>query len=296
MTYRLPYGYENHWFHLCWRPHEGVTAFIDKRTGKNLLGIGDAPFFTPLYEATSLAGEYPQHSCPQEYARRLLGRNIRGKHAKLHAGDLEEITCIERGAVFTLLRLRYRLPGTVHCDMYIKFFEEMPRIDFRLELGKTLSCDIESIYLPLSLDLPGNSLYIRKGTEAFRPGTDQLPGTCMEYYMSDEGLSYVSKKGSALIAMRDTPLIYMGEMRHHPILLCNGREENNHRPVYSWIMNNVWETNFKMDLSGFGEYCYSLWLSDETDPEKAMDELLEKRFDPYVLVIGQGEQTEPEQE
>ena len=296
VTYRLPYGYENHWFHLCWRPHEGVTAFIDKRTGKNLLGIGDAPFFTPLYEATSLAGEYPQHSCPQEYARRLLGRNIRGKHAKLHAGDLEEITCIERGAVFTLLRLRYRLPGTVHCDMYIKFFEEMPRIDFRLELGKTLSCDIESIYLPLSLDLPGNSLYIRKGTEAFRPGTDQLPGTCMEYYMSDEGLSYVSKKGSALIAMRDTPLIYMGEMRHHPILLCNGREENNHRPVYSWIMNNVWETNFKMDLSGFGEYCYSLWLSDETDPEKAMDELLEKRFDPYVLVIGQGEQTEPEQE
>ncbi len=96
--------------------------------------------------------------------------------------------------------------------------------------------------------------------------------------------------------MRDTPIIYMGEMRHHPILLCNGREENNHRPVYSWIMNNVWETNFKMDLSGFGEYCYSLWLSDETDPEKAMDELLEKRFDPYVLVIGQGEQTEPEQE
>ena len=45
--------------------------------------------------------------------------------------------------------------------------------------------------------------------------------------------------------MRDTPLIYMGEMKHHPIRLCDGGERNNHRPVYSWVMNNLWETNFK---------------------------------------------------
>ena len=154
---------------------------------------------------------------------------------------------------------------------------------------KTLSSDIESVFLPLSLHLPDSSLYIRKGGEAFRPGVDQLPGTCMEYYMSDEGLAYLSPKGSALIAMRDTPLIYMGEMKHHPIRLCDGGERNNHRPVYSWVMNNLWETNFKMDLSGFCEYCYSLWLTDEQDPEQAMDELRERCFDPCVLVVGQDE-------
>ncbi len=287
VTYTLPYGYENRWFHLSCRPHEGVTALIDKRTGKNLLGNGEAPFFTPLYEVTSLNSEYPPHSCPQEHERRLLGRNIRGKNALLYTGELEDVSCIERGQVFTLLRLRYSLPGTIHSDLYIKLYEDLPRIDFRLELGKTLSDDIESIYLPLDLDLPSSSLYLRKGAEAFRPGTDQIPGTCMEYYMSDDGLAFVSKDGSALIAMRDTPLVYMGEMRHHPILLCNGRQENNHRPIYSWIMNNTWETNFKMDISGFSEYCYSLWMSEETDPEKAMDELHEKMFDPYLLVIEQ---------
>ncbi|MFR0733200.1 MAG: hypothetical protein ACLSHU_02375 [Oscillospiraceae bacterium] len=106
--------------------------------------------------------------------------------------------------------------------MTVKFYEAMPRVDFCLQLGKTLSSDIESVFLPLSLHLPDSSLYIRKGGEAFRPGVDQLPGTCMEYYMSDEGLAYLSPKGSALIAMRDTPLIYMGEMKHHPIRLCDG--------------------------------------------------------------------------
>lgn len=114
----------------------------------------------------------------------------------------------------------------------------------------------------------------------------QLPGTCMEYSMSDDGLAYVCPQGSALIASYDVPLFYFGEMAHHPIRLCDNREENNRRPVYSWVMNNTWETNFKMDLSGFGEYRYTLWLSGETDPQQAMEELRERCFEPWPLITG----------
>ena len=88
------------------------------------------------------------------------------------------------------------------------------------------------------------------------------------------------------MGQRDVPLVYMGEMAHHPIRLCDNRPENNGRPVYSWVMNNLWETNFKMDLSGFCSFQYTLWLSDETDPEQAMAELHERTFDPYPLITG----------
>ncbi|MGN1015697.1 MAG: hypothetical protein ACI4PL_01755 [Faecousia sp.] len=285
VTYLLPYEFENRWFKLCYRPQEGITSFVDKRTGREMLGKGDAPFFTPMYEVTPIAIENPEFPCREEQERRILGRNIRGKHAQLHIGKLEEISCLEHGAVFTQLRFRFSLPGTVRADVFVKLYEDMPRIDFHLQLGKTLSSDIESVYLPLSLNIPDSELYLRKGTEAFRPGVDQLPGACMEFYMSDDGIGYLSNQGSALIAMRDTPLVYTGEMRHHPITLCDGKPENNQRPIYSWIMNNMWETNFKMDLSGFSEYCYSLWLSEDTQPEEAMDTLRELCFDPHVLVI-----------
>ena len=203
----------------------------------------------------------------------------------LHTGELKEVTCQERGPVFTILRFRYSLPGTVHADVIVKFYEAVPRIDFKLELGKTISSDIESIFLPLSLNIPDSSLYLKKGSEAFRPGTDQIPGTCMEFYMSDDGLAYTGQEGGALIAVRDTPLFYMGELRHHPIRLCGGKEEDNDRPVYSWVMNNIWETNFKMDLSGFCEFDYSMWLSGEKDPERAMAQLKERTFDPVVLIV-----------
>ncbi|MGN0297667.1 MAG: hypothetical protein ACI4C1_00540 [Lachnospiraceae bacterium] len=284
-TYRLPYEFENEWFFLSYRPNEGITSFVDKRTGRELLGEGVAPFFTPLYEQTSIRRERANSSCPEGWERSIIGRNIRGQHAQLFVGQLEDVTCRERGPVFTELCLRYRLPGTVRADVYLKFYAAAARVDFRLELGKTLSTDIESIFLPLTLSFPDRALYLRKGSEAFRPGVDQIPGTCMEYYMSDYGLAYLSEAGGALIAARDTALMYMGEMKHHPIQLCDKKEENNQRPIYSWVMNNTWETNFKMDLSGFCEYRYSLWLSEENRAEEAMDELKERTFDPYVLIV-----------
>ena len=51
-------------------------------------------------------------------------------------------------------------------------------------------------------------------------------------------------------------------------------------------MNNTWETNFKLDLSGCTEYRYTLTLTAETDPERAMDRLHEQQFDPIVRIVG----------
>lgn len=285
VTYLLPYEFENDWFRLTYAPKQGVTSFVNKKTGKNMLPANEIPFFTPIYERTAVRGEMSESLCPNEQERRIIGRNIRGKHAELFTGVLGEIVCHEQGEVFTTLELRYSLEGTIHCSVFLKLFAEIPKIDFRLELGKTISTDIESVFLPMTLDLAQKTLYLKKGAEAFRPGVDQIPGTCMEYYMSDDGLAYTYDSGSVLVATKDTPLLYMGELRHHPILLCDKQPANNTRPIYSWLMNNTWETNFKMDLSGFCEYMYSLWLSDEKDPERAMCALRELQFDPYVLIV-----------
>ena len=38
--------------------------------------------------------------------------------------------------------------------------------------------------------------------------------------------------------------------------------------MYSWPMNNFWETNFKASLGGFHQFRYSLILTDSTDPEE----------------------------
>ncbi len=265
-SWKLPYGLENDWFRIGYRIGEGITSFFDKKRGTELLKGGLETFFTPILEQTPVRGDaYGE--------RNRLGRNVRGLHAVRHQGVLKNIRILDNGPVFSRAELEFDLPGTRFCSDILKLYKGLPRVEFTCRTAKQLSEDIESVYLPLSLELPDAALYIRSGGVPMRPGIDQLPGTNMEYYVADQGVLYHMPERNVLISTLDTPLLYMGRMEHHPIVLCDGKEENNRRPVYSWIMNNTWETNFKMDLSGFGEFRYALELTEGGTLEDALERL-----------------------
>lgn len=255
ITYTLPYFIENDYFKISYKIGEGITSFYNKKEDKEMLLQGDAKFFTPIYENTEIRTDVYEE-------RRLLGRNIRGLHAKKHIAKLEDIKIIDNGKIFKTVELIYKLEGTYYSSVVIKLYNNLPKIDFKYKIAKTFSEDIENILLPLALDLGDKETFIDKGYVPFKPGVEQIDGTCMEYYLLDTGVVYKGKKTNISINTLDVPMIYMGELNHHPIMLCDKKEENNKRNVYSWIMNNIWETNFKMDLSGAAEFCYSLTMED----------------------------------
>ncbi|MEM9425054.1 MAG: hypothetical protein AAF975_09765, partial [Spirochaetota bacterium] len=251
IRYQMPYCLENEAFRLSYRlgsesnsPHGGIYSVYSKIHEAELWSAPhkDACFFSPIYEYTP----YSAQSNPYE-ERRLLGRNIRGLHAVVDIGRLQDVRILEEGEVFHKVELVYALAGTQFCSVIIKMFQQLPRIDFSLRCAKTIRDVPESLYLPLSLSPPSpnnkqGTCYIDKGGVPFRPGIDQIPGTCMEYYLSDQGLLFRGDSGASLaIHCPDAPMLYMGELKHHPISLCDGREEYNRRPLYSWVMNNIWE-------------------------------------------------------
>ena len=278
MSCRFAYEFENKWFYLSYEKGSGIKKFINKSTGKSLLREESDMFFTPIYEETKIT------TSPGE-ERRCLGRNHTGKHAKKYIGRLTEVSCIERGNVFTTLKFVFKLKGTNHTEVIVKLYEDSPRIDYKLRIAKKSSTNIESVYMPMTLTLGEESAWLKKGKEAFRPGIDQIPGTCMEYYMTDEGVVFSGKEQSISIISYDVPLVTMGELKHHSVKLCDGKEENNRRPLYSWVMNNMWETNFKLDLGGYSEFCYSLTLNDTVDAEEVFMEMKEREFETYALMI-----------
>lgn len=278
VRYKLPYTLENPWLKISYEVKKGFTSFWNKNAECEMLQEGDAKFFTPIYERTNIKTDVYTE-------RRLLGRNIRGIHAERFWGEMTNIEVIDCGEVFTTMKFTFSLEGMEHCSLLIKMYNDLPRLDFTLRTAKTLSSDIESVYLPLTLNMPEKEIWFEKGTEPFRPGVDQIPGTCMEYWMSDIGAVVNSKKGAALIYTPDTALIYQGDMKHHEIQLCNGDTKNNTRDIYSWIMNNTWETNFKMDLSGFGEFSYRLELSDNTDSSSLFNGMKQKENGAYTYIV-----------
>lgn len=256
-SYLLPHQLENKWFRISYQPGEGITEFVYKPENRPLLCPGLARFFTPVYERTEL-----RHDACTE--RRMLGRNVRGQHAVQYQGKLNGVEVMDHGPVFDRVRLSFELEGARYARLLLTVYHQLPRVDFTLQLAKTISEDIESVYLPLALDVPDAERWTHNGGVAMRPGIDQLPGSNMEYYMTDQGVLYQNGNTGLVINTLDTPLVYMGEMVHHVIRLCDNAPENNRRPLYSWVMNNTWETNFKMDLAGFGEYRYTLEACEGT--------------------------------
>ncbi|WP_113675395.1 hypothetical protein [Vallitalea guaymasensis] len=277
-NYKLPYGIENDYFKISYEIGKGVTSFYNKVDKVEMLKEGDSAFFTPIYEKTPVKTDVYEE-------RRLLGRNIRGLHAEKYIGKLVDIKIIDNGEIFTTVELIYELEGTYFSSVVIKLYNTLPKLEFKYKIAKTLSTDIESVYLPLTLDNLNATKYIDKSDAVMRPGIDQVPGTCMEYYLVDNGLIYESDKNTILIQTKDTPLIYMGELKHHPIVLCDNKEENNKRDVYSWIMNNTWETNFKMDLSGITEYCYTLDLVETTNARESFNRMKDESFGVITFMI-----------
>lgn len=252
---RLPYTLENPWFRISYSVGEGFTSFYCKSEKRELLKDGFHQFFTPIYERTAIhTDSYTERS--------RLGRNVRGLHAQQEIGKMQSVEVLEHGEIFDTVRFQFSLSGTSHTAVLIQFYHNLPRMEFTLQIAKTLNEEIESIYLPLSLNLPENELWIHNGKVPMRPGIDQLPGSNMEFSIADEGILYQFGKTGILVNTYDTPLLYFGELKSHPILLCDNKKENNARSVFSWVMNNLWETNFKMDLSGFCEFRYSLELHE----------------------------------
>lgn len=263
----LPCCAENDWFRILWTPGVGFTSFFCKSLG--LEWLADAPFrfFTPVYEHTP-AGSSPMAD------RAQLGRNIRGAAATVHPGVMTRAVCTAQGEVFSRWEFTFSLEGTTECRLSLTLFHRLPRIDFTLKVAKTLCTEIESLYLPLELAAKDRELWLRKGQEAFRPGIDQLPGSGMDYYMTDSSVICRLPGGTVQLDTPDVPLVTLGALTHHPIRLCENAPSDNARPVCSWIMNNLWETNFKLDLSGFGEYRYRLLLHADNDPELLFDEAM----------------------
>lgn len=277
-SYNLPYTLENDYFKIDYTIGVGVTSFYNKIENREMLKDGDARFFTPIYENTAIRTDVYEE-------RRLLGRNIRGLHAKKYIGELTEIKLIEKGPVFTTVELIYSLEGTLHSSVVIKMYHALPKLDFKYKVAKHLSMDIESLYLPLTLDLPEYTRYIDKSDAIFRPGVDQIPGTCMEYYLVDNGAVYEGNDHSVLITTKDAPTLYMGQLKHHPIVLCDNKPENNTRDMYSWVMNNTWETNFKMDLSGITEYCYTLQIIPTTTVQESFEAMKDESYGCITFMI-----------
>jgi len=255
-----PYYLENSFFRIQYSQGEGIYSVLDKRRNQELIR-SDAPYraFTPIYEVTDVTTT----QCDE---RQRMGRNRKATSTRRYEGKLRGVDVLEDGGVYSRIELHYDLEGTSFCSLLITAFKDIPRIDIDFRCHKDSVWNPENLYLalPFTTGQSDEELWIDKTGAVLRPRIDQIPGSCTDFYAVQNGLCLCSSKGSIAVATPDTPLLMMGDIKSHEIKLAGEPGVHNLDHVYAWIMNNFWETNFKVDLGGFHQYRYTLMLSDST--------------------------------
>ncbi len=119
------------------------------------------------------------------------------------------------------------------------------------------------------------------GGMPFTPFTDQLPGTCMDYFAVDSWVNYAKDGQSWTWITRDAPLVSFGGPQTLKFLKAAPENPNK---IYAMVFDNTWMTNFVCDEHGVFEYKFELVQGLPSDP-KELAEHAETLLSTPQLVI-----------
>lgn len=266
--------YENNHVKIEWDDNKGIISWFDKINKIELIDSNSKTgAFMPVYEITKADG---QTTDAQYRVRQVLGRNMRGKNGKVYYPNINSVEVVEMGDVFGKIHLRLDLEGTSLMEVVIKIYNDITRADVNIIVNKDSVWDPESLYvtLPFALNNEKMDLLCEKTGCVIQAKKDQLPGTNCDFYLVQDGVVLKEGNFGVSIAMPDSSLIYTSELKYENSkkLFSEKYTAAKDYELYSWTMNNIWETNFKASLGGFIEFNYYMnWCNDNKSVDSLID-------------------------
>ncbi len=166
--------------------------------------------------------------------------------------------------------------ATRQLEVWIR--EPRARLTFRLNRLSSFAPEIFYIATPLPCD--GTLPRLSSGGQPFTPFTDQLPGSCRDYFAFDGWADYSMPDGHWLWVSRDAPLLTFGGPQ--PLARLDRPPARTGR-LLAMIYNNFWYRNFLGDEPGVMEFQFDLvWHRDSGSDAPVLVETLVS--EPVVVI------------
>jgi len=158
------------------------------------------------------------------------------------------------GPVFDALLTKGRLPGVAFIRE-VRLYHAVCRIDVLLRLCKAVNTDYESLYLAWPFAGKRHEVWIENAGAVYRTGIEQLPGSATDWHSVGEYVAVTGGTHTAVLAPHDVPLVQVGDINTGK---WQRRLKTRNGHVYSWIMNNMWFTNFPAYQEGAATFAWSI--------------------------------------
>ncbi|MCK5802876.1 MAG: hypothetical protein KAI66_08590 [Lentisphaeria bacterium] len=240
-------GLESNWFHVDYDETTGAIREVRDKRSDTPLSDSAAPWSwaelihervrggdrVSIYDAT-LGITNPDCKRPRPEFLRQAGH--RGKRRSV----------LVRGPVFHALLTRGRVPGA-RFVREIRLYHGGPRMDVILRLDKQVVTRYESLYLSFPFAATSPDVLVENAGAVYRAGVEQLPGSATDWHSVGQYMAISGADRTIVVVPHDVPLIQIGDINTGKwmdrLQISNGH-------IYSWLMNNMWFTNFPAHQEG----------------------------------------------
>ena len=183
-----------------------------------------------------------------------------------------QVAVKDAGPLIWILETRAPAPGTNGgIASEVRLYEGIDRIDVFNTVDKALVYDPEAVLYHFPFNIPNPEIRIDIPWGSFRPEVDQIPGSSknslsagnwVEIYNGDIGITFVTV---------DVPMVQFGAVRTDAFIDGWVEHLEPSATLFSYVMNNYWETNYRAGQEGFHKFHYSLRPHvgfDEADTER----------------------------
>ncbi len=251
---------ESRFYRVTVDPREGfIASIVDRDTGRELVDP-DAPFGFNEYiydRYTSAAGWNHLSGRIVDLDQSLLGSRTTAGNAWLASRTSD--------AVSEHLTVRLVAQGTDGLETTLTLPHDVKRLDITNRLFKQATMEKESVYFafPFAVADPDPEYEISGGVTS--QAAPHVPGSVRHMFGIRHWLALHDTQGAAAWATLEAPLIQLGTIAlpYVPFPSTLPADRTSPSTVYSWALNNLWDTNFPPRQGGEMTFRYAV-ASDST--------------------------------
>jgi hypothetical protein len=177
----------------------------------------------------------------------------------------------EQGPLVASLLIESDAPGCHKLTRELRIIDGINRVDIINIIDKEKIYKQEGVHLAFAFNVPNGVMRIDTPWAVVRPESDQLPGACKNYFTVQRWVDVSNRDYGVTWATVDAPLIEVGDITSDPRGKTVGWLKNIEpsTTLYSYVMNNYWETNYKAGQEGPTTFRYSIMPHRRFDSGRA---------------------------
>jgi len=188
---------------------------------------------------------------------------IIGRDANKNRSTVEgpvKVTVEDAGPVVATLRVESDAPGCYALTRRVRVVDGLDHVELINKTDKQTEPRPEGVYFGFPFDIPDPTVRIDVPWAVVEVEKDQLPGANRNFYCVQRWVDLSGGGHGVTWVTRDAPMLQFDPIKIAPAF---GVEHWRERidpgaHIYSWTMNNHWETNYKAYQSGEITFCYYL--------------------------------------